>query len=62
MIIMKIKSIKVDNVDNSSRAITIKTSEKNIETPNRCIVTSEINKIKGMRIRADAPPRTIRCC
>lgn len=53
---MKIKSIKVDNVDNSSRAITIKTSEKNIETPNRCIVTSEINKIKGMRIRADAPP------
>ena len=53
---MEIKSIKVDNIDNNTRAITIKTSEEKIETPNRCISTSEINKIKGMRNRADAPP------
>ncbi len=53
---MKIKSIKLDNVDENTRAITIKTSEKDIETPNRSISTSEINKIKGMRNRVDEPP------
>lgn len=53
---MKIKSIKLDNVDNRSRAITINTSGgKDIKTPNRSIVKSEINKIKGMRNRTDAP-------
>ena len=53
---MKIKSIKLDNVDNLSRAITINTSGgKDIKTPNRSIVKSEINKIKGMRNRTDAP-------
>lgn len=54
--ILKIKSIKLDNVDNRSRAITINTSGGNdIKTPNRSIVKSEINKIKGMRNRTDAP-------
>lgn len=54
--ILKIKSIKLDNVDNRSRAITINTSGgNNIETPNRSIVKSEIDKIKGMRNRTDAP-------
>lgn len=53
---MKIKSIKLDDVDNNSRAITINTSEKNIETPNRSIATSEINKFKGMRLKSDEPP------
>ena len=53
---MKIKSIRLDDVDNNSRAITIKTSEKNIETPNRSIVTAEINKLKGMRLKSDEPP------
>ena len=52
---MEIKSIKVDNVDNNVRAITIKTSEENIKTPNRCIVTSDINKIKGMRNQLEEP-------
>lgn len=53
---MEIKSINLDNVDENTRAITIKTSENFIETPNRAISTSEINKIKGMRNRADEPP------
>ena len=57
MRILKIKSIKLDNVDNRSRAITITTSGgKDIKTPNRSIVKSEINKIKGMRNRTEAPP------
>ena len=53
--IMEIKSINLDNVDENTRAITIKTSENDIKTPNRAIST-EINKIKGMRNRADEPP------
>lgn len=53
---MEIKNIKLDNVDEKTRAITIKTSENDIETPNRAISTSEINKIKGMRNRTDKPP------
>ena len=57
MRILKIKSIKLDNVNNRSRAITINTSGgKDIITPNRSIVKSEINKIKGMRNRTDIPP------
>lgn len=53
---MRIKSINLDNVDNRSRAITISTSGgKDIETPNRSIVKSEINKIKAMRNRTETP-------
>lgn len=52
---MEIKCIKVDNVDENTRAITIKTSEKDIKTPNRSIADLEFNKLAGMRNRADEP-------
>ena len=55
MIDVEIKKINVDNVESGLRAITIKTSEKNIETPNRSIVTAEMNKIKGMRNKSEIP-------
>ena len=46
---MEIKNIKLDNIDDNSRAVTIKTSGKNIITPNKSITSSEINKIKRMK-------------
>lgn len=53
---MEIKNIKLDNIDDNSRAVTIKTSGKNIITPNKSITSSEINKIKSMRLKSDEPP------
>lgn len=52
---MEIKCIKVNNVDNNVRAITIKTSERDIKTPNRSIGDLEFNKLKGMRNNSDEP-------
>lgn len=47
MIIMKIKSIKVDNVDNSSRAITIKTSEKILKLLIGALLPLKLIKLKA---------------